>query len=316
MRSFNIAIVMDPVDQISIDQDTTFALALEAERRGHKIWVIDMDDLMIDNAKPYAFSRQVSFKRDQPCYEWKSEKIYRMLDGFDYVLMRKDPPFDEKFFFATHILSLCLNAIVINRPASLRNAPEKLYALNFPQINPPSLITSDSGTIREFLLKSPSGIIVKPLNRCGGSGILFIDEQDKNFSSLIEMSTRDGRDYIIVQHYLPEIKEGDKRVVCVNGKPYGAIARIPGKNEHRGNIHVGASVEAYELSERDRWLLSQIEEKLVDDGLYFAGIDIIGDYITEINVTSPTGIQEIQRLAGIDIAKIFWDQLSQFKTVD
>ncbi len=313
MNSLNIAIVMDPVENILINQDTTFALALEAQNRGHKIWVIDMNELIIDHTKPCGFARQIVFKRDQPCYSWKSEKEYTTLDDFDYVLMRKDPPFDEKFFFATHILSLCHKAIVVNRPGSLRDAPEKLYALNFPQINPPSIVTSDASKIRQFLDESPKGIIVKPLNRCGGSGILYIDTHDKNFNSLIEMSTHDGVEYIIVQHYLPEIKAGDKRVICVNGKPCGAIARIPDKGEHRGNIHVGASVVVYELTERDQWLLNQIEEKLRDDGLYFAGIDIIGDYITEINVTSPTGIQEIHQLGGADIAKIFWDQLDQFK---
>ena len=312
MGSQNIAIVMDPLEGISVDQDTTFALALEAERRGFALWVVDMDEMMIDHTQPGAFARNVSFKRDRPCYQWRSEKVYSRLDDFDYVLMRKDPPFDEKYFFATHMLSLCRKALVVNRPASLRNAPEKLYALNFPQINPPSIVTSNVDTIRSFLTKSPYGIIIKPLNRCGGSGILYIDGRDKNFNSLVEISTNNGKNYIMVQHYLPEIKSGDKRVICVNGKPYGAIARIPDEGEHRGNIHVGADVRAYDLSAHDRWLLQQIEEKLRADGLYFAGIDIIGDHITEINVTSPTGIQEIHRLGGTDIAKVFWDRIDEF----
>jgi glutathione synthase len=303
---------MDPPEGISVDEDTTLALGLEAQARGHKLWAIDINELMIDHAEPAGRAGKFIFKRDTPCFEWLSEKKYFKLDEFDYVLMRKDPPFDEQFFFATHILSLCRKAVVVNRPSSLRNAPEKLYALNFPQIAPPTLVTSSADMIRNFMEKSPKGIIVKPLNRCGGSGILFIDEHDKNFNSLIEMSTDEGRDYIIVQQYLPEIAEGDKRVICVNGKPYGAIARIPGEGEHRGNIHVGAKVVPYELSKRDKWLLEQIEDKLKNDGLYFTGIDIIGDYITEINVTSPTGIQEILRLGGRDIAKIFWDQLDQF----
>ena len=313
MGALKIAIVMDPVENIQIDRDTTFALALEAESRGYELWVIAMGELRIDHVEPGAFARRIAFRRDDPCFEWMSERVYRKLDGFDYILMRKDPPFDEQFFFATHILSLCRRAVVINRPASLRNAPEKLYALNFPHVNPPSLLSADAKAIREFLEKSPRGIIVKPLNRCGGSGILYIGERDRNFNSLIEMSTDDGKHYIVAQQYLPEIAEGDKRVICVNGRPYGAIRRIPDKSEHRGNIHVGASVASYELTERDRWLLSQIEERLRNDGLYLVGVDIIGAYITEINVTSPTGIQEIHRLGGIDIAAVFWEQLDRFR---
>lgn len=313
MDSRNVAIVMDPPETISVDRDTTFALALEAESRRFAVWAVDMNEMMIDHGRPGALVRRIGFKRDRPCYEWQSEKVRRMLDDFDYVLMRKDPPFDEKYFFATHMLSLCRKAVVLNRPASLREAPEKLYALHFPLVNPPSVVTSDAKTIRDFLHKSPSGIVIKPLNRCGGSGILYVEGRDRNFNSLVEIATDEGRSYIVAQHYLPEIKSGDKRVICVNGKPCGAVARIPDREDHRGNIHTGASVRPYELSARDGWLLKQIEERLRSDGLYFVGVDIIGDYITEINVTSPTGIQEIQRLGGADIAKIFWERIDEFE---
>lgn len=312
MKNLNILFILDPVEMINIDQDTSFALALEAQKRGYNIWVSYLDQLVIDHAKPVCLTKKITFKRENPCYEWASDQERIKLDDFDYILMRKDPPFDEKFFFATHILSLCNKAIVVNRPESLRNAPEKIYALNFPQVNPPSMITSDRNEIKKFLIDSPKGIIVKPLNQCGGAGIYYLSKEDKNFNSLIELSTDNGADYIVVQHYLPEIIKGDKRVICVNGEPLGAILRVPNSDENRGNIHVGADVKRVELCERDLWLVDQVKEKLVQDGLYFVGLDIIGDYITEINVTSPTGIQEILNLGGNDIAKYFWDNITNF----
>lgn len=304
-----IAIIMDPVEKVHIDQDTTFALALEAQSRGCQIWYVSADDLMLKKSEPWCTGRAIEFRRDTPCYEWLGEEESRSLEGFDYILMRKDPPFDEKFFFATHILSLCKKAIVVNRPLSLRNAPEKIYGLNFPEINPPSIVTANAGEIKKFMHEHEGGVILKPLNRCGGAGILYLHKDDKNFNSLVEMSTQEGKEYVIVQQYLPEIKQGDKRVICVNGEPLGAILRTPGKEDHRGNIHVGGQVTFSELTKRDKWLVDQISEQLKHDGLYFVGLDIIGDYITEINVTSPTGVQEIKRLGGIDIAKTFWDNL-------
>jgi glutathione synthase len=312
MNKLDILIVMDPVETININLDTTFALALAAQERDFSVWIAYQDQLIIDHAQPVCITRQVIFKNQNPCFEWISENQRKPLDDFNTILMRKDPPFDEKFFFATHILSLCQEAKVVNRPESLRNAPEKIYGLNFPQINPPSIVTSNSVEIKSFLMDSPKGVIVKPLNQCGGAGIIYLSKQDKNFNSLIELSTKNGSEYIIVQHYLPEIVNGDKRVICVNGDPLGAILRVPDPEEHRGNIHVGAKVKRVELTKRDRWLMDQIRDKLVQDGLYFVGLDIIGDYITEINVTSPTGIQEILKLGGKDIAKYFWDNISTF----
>lgn len=304
---------MDPVETIHINQDTSFALALEAQRQNHEIWVAYVENIMLEGSTPFCKAGQIHFERANPCFKWLSPFSKIAMDSFDYVLMRKDPPFDEHFFFATHILSRCQTAKVINRPESLRNAPEKLYGLNFPQINPPSLVTSDKNEIKHFLNKSPNGVIIKPLNRSGGAGIIYLAEQDKNFNAIIELSTKEGREYIVAQHYLPEIINGDKRVICVNGEPLGAILRIPGSDEHRGNIHVGATVKYVELTKRDHWLVDQIREKLVVDGLYFVGLDIIGDFITEINVTSPTGIQEILALGGNDIARIFWDRIDTFK---
>lgn len=304
---------MDPVETINIDKDTSFAIALAAQGRDHEVWFVHIDDLIMKGVEPSCIGRQVRFVRDYPCFEWLTDRQAMMMDDFDYVLIRKDPPFDERYFFATHFLSLCKKAKVVNRPSSLRDAPEKIYSLNFPEINPPSMITSHGGEIREFMKECGGEIIIKPLNRCGGAGIIYLHEEDKNFNSIIEMSTREGEEYILAQKYLPEIKQGDKRVICVNGKAHGAILRVPGENEHRGNIHVGGSVVYSELTDRDQWLVDQVSQKLKDDGLYFVGLDIIGDYVTEINVTSPTGVQEIRELGGIDIAEIFWDEIDSFQ---
>ena len=312
MENLKIAVLMDPPETINIDKDTTFALALEAQSRGYSISIIFMDDLMLKDTLPCAFTRRVEFKRSDPCYRWLNEPQLNSLEEFDYLLVRKDPPFDEKYFFATHFLSLLKKTKVVNRPDSLRNAPEKIYALNFPEINPPTLITSGKDEIKKFMLEVGGEIIVKPLNRCGGSGIIYLHAQDKNFNSLIEMSTNEGDEYVIVQQYLPEIEKGDKRVICIDGVAEGAILRVPDQSDHRGNIHVGGTVIYAELTSRDRWLISKIKDRLMADKLYFVGLDIIGDYITEINVTSPTGIQEIKNLGGKDLAKIFWDRLPNF----
>ncbi len=312
MDNKKIALLMDPLETIDIDKDTTFALALEAQSRGYQIWYVPMNNLLMKDVTPHSFCREVKFKRSYPCFQWLGDEQLRSMEDFDTILVRKDPPFDEQYFFATHFLSLLKKAKVVNQPGSLRDAPEKIYSLNFPNVNPPTLITSKVDEIRRFMVEVGGEIIVKPLNKCGGAGIVYLHNEDKNFNSIIEMSTNEGQEYIIVQKYLPEIKKGDKRVICINGIAEGAILRVPSKEDHRGNIHVGGSVIYTELTERDQWLVSQIKDKLVEDKLYFVGLDIIGDYITEINVTSPTGIQEIRELGGRDLAKIFWDGLVDF----
>lgn len=308
-----IAIVMDPLSWIHIDKDTTFALALEAQIRGHEISYVAPESIFVKDSDVYGFCLPTVFERADPCWRHPSPGCTECLENFDYVLMRKDPPFDEQYFMLTHFLSLIKKARVVNRAESLRNAPEKLYSLNFPGIYPPSLISMDPMEIRAFMKEQGGEIIVKPLNRAGGSGIIYLHEGDKNFNSLIEMSTGEGQEFIIAQRYLPEVRRGDKRIILVGGEARGAIWRIPADHEHRGNIHVGGRVELAEITERDQWLISQFAEKLVEDGLYFVGIDVIGDYITEINVTSPTGIQEIYQLGGEEIAKTFWDRLDGFE---
>ncbi|MDH5560182.1 MAG: glutathione synthase [Deltaproteobacteria bacterium] len=308
-----IAIIMDPLEKIQVDKDTTFALALESQRRGQENWIVYLEDFLIQDAKASAYARQVEFKRASPCFKILREKTLVDLDEFDYVLMRKDPPFDEAYFFASHFLSLLKAAKVLNRQSGLREAPEKIYSLHFPQVIPPTLISSDASEIKKFMSEQGGEIILKPLNRCGGSGILYVKEGDKNFYSMVELSTKDGKEWIMAQKYLKEIKQGDKRIILVNGEAKGAITRIPSADEHRGNIHVGGIVRFSNMTARDLWLVDQIKDQLKKDGLFFVGLDVIGDWITEINVTSPTGIQEIKNLGGIDIAEIFWDEVEKFK---
>jgi len=308
-----IAILMDPLSTVNISQDTTFALAMEAQSRGDQIYYVQPETVQVRDSEVFALVCPIRFVMADPCYESLGESAFESLDGFDVVMMRKDPPFDEQYFMLTHFLSLIKKAKVINRAESLRNAPEKVYSLRFPGIYPPTLISMDPTQIKQFMADQGGEIIVKPLNRAGGAGIIYLHQEDKNFNSLIELSTRDGQEFIIAQRYLPEVRKGDKRVIIVGGEALGAIMRTPADDEHRGNIHVGGQVTLAPITDRDRWLISQISEQLIEDGLYFVGIDIIGEYITEINVTSPTGIQEIRQLGGMDIAQEFWDRLPDFQ---
>ncbi|OGG97540.1 MAG: glutathione synthase [Candidatus Lambdaproteobacteria bacterium RIFOXYD12_FULL_49_8] len=307
-----IALIMDPLSKIHINKDTSFALALEAQHRGFQIYYVRPESVSVKETTPHAICRPVFFKRADPCFEVLGEEQRESLEDFDYILIRRDPPFDEQYFMLTHFLSLLKKAKVLNRPASLREAPEKLYSLQFPGIFPPSLISMDPDEIREFMGVQGGEIIIKPLNRCGGSGIVYLHQDDKNFCSLVELLTQDGKDFILAQRYLPEVREGDKRIILIGGEAKGAIWRIPAENEHRGNIHVGGQVKLAEINPRDQWLVDQLTPRLIKDGLYFVGLDVIGDWVTEINVTSPTGIQEIHQQGGPDLAQTFWDHLPQF----
>jgi len=307
-----IAILMDPLSTVKKNQDTTYALAVEAQNRGDQVYYVAPESLQVRDSEVFAWVQPIRFVFAEPCYELLEGAGFEGLDDFDVVMMRKDPPFDEQYFMLTHFLSLIKKAKVINRAESLRNAPEKVYSLRFPGIYPPTLISMDPEQIRQFMADQGGEIIIKPLNRAGGAGIIYLHQEDKNFNSLVELSTRDGDEFIIAQRYLPEVRQGDKRVILLAGKPLGAILRIPADDEHRGNIHAGGQVQLAPITKRDEWLISQISEQLVADGLYFVGLDIIGEYITEINVTSPMGIQEIKQLGGMDIAAAFWDQLPDF----
>lgn len=300
MAKFKIGVVMDSVDKINIDKDTTFVLMLEAQRRGHQVYFMELDDLFIRGGTAHGRHRRLQLARGTPHYELGDFAV-GALEDFDSVWMRKDPPFDMKFFFATHLLSLIdqRNCFVMNHPKGLREANEKLYALRFPEQIPQTLVSSNMAQLKAFMDELGGEMIVKPLDGCGGSGVFYLNEQDRNTNSILEAATDNGRRLVMGQRYLPEIRQGDKRIIVLNGEPLGAVLRVPLESETRGNIHVGGTCVKTEVTARDREICAALAPLLRADGLYFAGLDVIGNFLTEVNVTSPTGIQEVNALDGV-----------------
>jgi glutathione synthase len=301
-NKIKIGVIMDPIEGIHIDKDTTFVLMLEAERRGHEVYFMELDDLFIRGGTPHGRCRRVHVARADPHYEFAG--LYdAALEDLNVVLMRKDPPFDMKFFFATHVLSLvdARKCFVMNHPRGLREANEKLYALRFPEQIPQTMVTGDMRRLKEFMDELGGEMIIKPLDGSGGSGVFYLNTQDRNTNSILEAATDNGRKLVMGQRYLPEIRQGDKRVIVLNGEPLGAVLRIPSQEEHRGNIHVGGKCVKTEVGARDREICEALAPFLREDGLYFTGLDVIGDFLTEVNVTSPTGVQEINALNQVNL---------------
>lgn len=304
MRKLKIGVIMDPIDKINIDKDTTFVLMLEAERRGHELYYMELDDLSIRGGTPEARSRRVSVARATPHYRFGEEGSGALAD-FDVILMRKDPPFDMKFFYATHLLSLAdpTQCVVINDPHGLREANEKLYALNFPDLIPPTLVSAGMERVKAFMMEQGGEMIIKPLDGCGGSGVFYLNQKDRNTNALLETATESGKKPVMAQRYIPEVRNGDKRVVLLNGEPIGALLRIPREDETRSNLHVGGEGVKTALTPRDREICRAMAPSLKKLGLYFVGLDVIGRYLTEVNVTSPTGVQEINALDHVQLEK-------------
>jgi len=300
MQALKIGVVMDPIEKINIDKDTTFVLMLEAQQRGHEIFYMELDDLFVRGGTPHGRFRRVHVARATPHYGL-GDFSTGALEDFDVVLMRKDPPFDLKFFFATHLLSLVDEGkcLVMNNPKGLREANEKLYALRFPEQIPQTLVTGDMERLRAFMAELGGEMIVKPLDGSGGSGVFYLNQRDRNTNAILEMVTDNGRKLVMGQRYLPEIRQGDKRIIVLNGEPLGAVLRVPLESETRGNIHVGGQCVKTEVTARDREICQALAPFLLADGLYFVGLDVIGGFLTEVNVTSPTGVQEINALNGV-----------------
>ncbi len=301
-----IAFQMDPIDAIDINGDSTFRIAEEAQNRGHELFYYTPDRLAYNQGKVTARGWPLTVRRKAgDHFELGAEETVDLTD-FDVVWLRQDPPFDMFYITTTHLLQrLMPETLVVNDPFWVRNFPEKLLILDFPDLMPPTAIARDIDTIRAF--RADHGdVIVKPLYGNGGAGVFFLPTTDKNLNSLHEMFTGFSREPLIVQKYLPEIVEGDKRVILVDGEPVGAINRVPQKGETRSNMHVGGRAEKVELSDRDREICAQIGPLLKEKGQIFVGIDIIGNYLTEINVTSPTGIQELERFDKVNIAAKIW----------
>ncbi len=303
----DVAIQMDPIDRIDIDADSTFALALEAQRRGHTLHHYLPQDLTLAQTRVVATARPLTVRRARGAHFTLGAPVEIDLADVDIVLMRQDPPFDMAYITATHLLQhVHPRTLVINDPVEVRNAPEKLFVTHFPELMPPTLISSDRARIIAFR-KQHRDIIVKPLFGNGGAGVFHIDPEDDNLNALLEMFTQLYREPIVVQKYLPEVRAGDKRIILVDGRAAGAVTRVPAAGEARANLHVGGQALRASLTPREQEICEAIGPDLKARGLIFVGIDVIGDYLTEINVTSPTGIQEIGRFDGTSLEADLWD---------
>jgi glutathione synthase len=310
----SIALQMDPIGSIDIAGDTSFALALEAQQRGHTLWYYTPDSLSLNEGRVEAVGQSLALRDRAGDHFTAGASERRGLDSFDVILMRQDPPFDMAYITLTHLLEMLPpSTMVVNNPAEVRNAPEKLLVTMFTELMPPTLISRDTDAIRSFRERHHD-IIVKPLFGNGGAGVFRLTPDDQNLNALLEMFLAVSREPVMVQRYLPEVRQGDKRVILVDGEPVGAVNRVPSAGEARSNLHVGGTAEATELTARDREICAIIGPELRRRGLLFVGIDVIGDYLTEINVTSPTGIREIQRLTGTDIAAMTWDAIEHRKS--
>jgi len=309
--ALTVAIQMDPIEKIDIGGDSTFALALEGQNRGHGLIYYGPRDLSFNQGKVTARAKPLIVRAVKGDHFTVGESFVYDLSAADVVLMRQDPPFDMSYISATHILErIHPKTLVVNDPREVRNAPEKLFVTEFEDFIPPTLITSDAREVRDFRERH-SEIIIKPLYGNGGAGVFRVGPGDENLGSLLEMFTQFYREPVIVQRYLPEVRKGDKRIILVDGEFAGAINRVPASGEARSNMHVGGRPEKTELTPRERDICAAIGPELKRRGLIFTGIDVIGDYMTEINVTSPTGIHEVKRFGGADIASLVWDAIER-----
>ncbi len=302
--AIKLGMVMDSIDHINIDKDTSFAMLLEAQSRNWELYYMELNDLYLDSGLPFARIRTLKVQRDKKnWYQFIEEKDIS-LDQLDTIIMRKDPPFNQEYIYATYLLEQAerMGVYVVNKPQSLRDANEKLFTAWFPQCCAETLVAREPRRFKSFL-KEYKEIILKPLDGMGGTSIFHIRENDPNLNVILEIMTEYSTRFIMAQRYLPEIKHGDKRILLVNGEPIAyALARIPTKGETRGNLAAGGRAEGRELTERDLWIAKQVGPTLKKKGLVFVGIDVIGDYLTEINVTSPTCVQELDKEFGLNIS--------------
>ena len=311
--SLKVAIQMDPIELVDIDADSTFRIAEEAQTRGHDLFYYNPSKLILDNGVVNAKGCKLKVMREQGNhFELGREQLVNLND-FDVVWLRQDPPFDMGYITYTHILDrLGPDTLVVNDPFWVRNYPEKLLVLDFPDLTPPTVIARDINVLREFK-NEHQDIIIKPLYGNGGAGVFRLGPDDKNISSLHELFSGINNEPLIAQKFLPDVSKGDKRVILVDGTPVGEINRVPAQGETRSNMHVGGRPEKIELSERDLEICSKIGPLLKEKGQIFVGIDVIGPWLTEINVTSPTGIQELERFNNENIAGLIWDSIETKK---
>lgn len=313
--ALKIAIQMDPLETIDITGDSTFALGLEAQKRGCEMFYYLPRNMSMRDGVVTARLRPLSLADREDGYFSLGPETVGNLDGMDVVLMRQNPPFDMAYISATHMLErICDTTLVVNDPVAVRNGPEKILPVLFPALQPPTLLSRDMGALEDF--RNEFGdIILKPVYGNGGAGVFRVPRNDENFSALVEMFLAAGREPIVAQQYLPDVRQGDKRVILVEGEAVAALNRVPRKGEARANVHAGGRPEAAGLTDRDVEIAETIGPCLREKGLIFAGIDVIGGYLTEINVTSPTCIREIAAFGGPDVAGLVWDAIEARLTV-
>jgi glutathione synthase len=307
----SLGVVMDPISSINYNKDTTLALLLAAQRRGYKLFYMEQQHLFLENGNPRAEVRPLKVMENPfKWYELK-ESSSIPLEELDAVLMRKDPPFDAEFIYSTYILEAAerRGTLIVNKPQSLRDCNEKVFATEFPECTPPLLVSRDERRLRKFLAEHLD-VVFKPLDGMGGTSIFRVTQDDQNLNVILETLTKNGSETIMAQKYLPEITTGDKRILVVDGTviPY-CLARIPADGEFRGNLAAGGQGLVQPLSDRDRWIAEQIAPILKEKGLIFVGLDVIGDYLTEINVTSPTCVREIDNAEGTGIGELLLDAI-------
>jgi glutathione synthase len=302
-----VALQMDPIGAVNIDADSTFRIAIEAQARGHTLFFYTPDRLAFDEGRVTARGWPIDLRREKGNHVTCGPEAEVDLATFDVVWLRQDPPFDMGYITTTHILErIHPGTLVVNDPFWVRNSPEKLLVLNYPHLTPPTMIARDLATIRAFMARH-GDVILKPLYGNGGAGVFRLDPNDRNLASLHELFTGMSREPLIVQKFLPDVARGDKRIILVDGAPVGAINRVPQAGETRSNMHAGGRPEQTGLTPRDLEICAAIGPELKAKGQVFVGIDVIGDWLTEINVTSPTGLQELERFDGINGAARIWE---------
>ncbi len=313
--SLKVAVQMDPVEGINIETDSSFLMMMEAQSRGHRLWVYTPDKLSLEEGRVRARARPATLRAVKGDHVTLGEPVLLDLaDDIDVVLMRQDPPFDMAYITATHFLDkVHPKVLVVNNPTEVRNAPEKLFVTDFPGVQPPTLVTSDIDAIYDFRERH-GDMVLKPLYGGGGSGVVRLKADDPNLDALLELHAMISREQVIAQKFIPAVSKGDKRVLLVDGEPVGAINRIPAEGQVRSNLARGGRAAAVELTARDLELCAIIGPELKRRGLLFVGIDVIGDYLTEINVTSPTGAQQLKRFGGADAAAVLFDRIEAIRS--
>ena len=308
-KSLKIAIQMDPMEPMDIKGDSSFDMAIEVKKRGHQLFHYLFTDLVYEDGEVRASMRPLDVRRVEGDHYTLGDPVVTNLKDVDVILMRQDPPFDMAYITATHLLDMVHpETFVVNDPTHVRNAPEKLFVTDFVDLMPPTMIAHSQAEIEAFREKHKD-IIIKPLYGNGGAGVFRLQPGDQNISSLLEMFQGVNREPLMIQAYLPDVRAGDKRIILVDGEPVGALNRIPAEGEARSNMHVGGTPAPIELTARDREICARIGPALKERGMIFVGIDVIGDYMTEINVTSPTGLQEIDRFNGTNLSALIWDAI-------